>query len=130
MANITDKQKANLVPWDDMPEEEVRKLKSAGGKASGEAKRRKKALRECLEVLLEKQMETDTGDKVSGAEALAISLFQKALEGDVRAWEVLRDTAGQKPADKVVVSEVDKDVMDEVESMVALARAKKRDEDG
>ena len=35
-----------------------------------------------------------------------------------KAFEVLRDTAGQKPVDKVVVSEIDIDVIDEVERMV------------
>ena len=31
------------------------------------------------------------------------ALMQKAMEGDVRAWETLRDSSGQKPKDEVLV---------------------------
>ena len=44
--------------------------------------------------------------------------MKKALKGDVKAFEVLRDTAGEKPIDKVMVADVDQSVIDEVESMV------------
>ena len=89
-----------------------------GGIASGEARRRKRDLRRALEALLEKDFKDNTGKSISGAEAIALKQFQKALDGDTRAFETIRDTAGQKPVDKVVVSEVDQDVIDEVERMV------------
>ena len=44
--------------------------------------------------------------------------MKKALKGDVKAFEVLRDTAGEKPIDKVMVADVDQSVIDEVEEMV------------
>lgn len=82
---------------------------SKGGKASGEARRNKKMLRDCIDYLLEREDKTvlDTeGNPMSGAEQLAYNLFVKALgEPDTakaaRAFEVLRDTAGQKPVEKV-----------------------------
>ena len=82
---------------------------SKGGKASGEARRNKKMLRDCIDYLLEREDKTvlDTeGHPMSGAEQLAYNLFVKALgEPDTakaaRAFEVLRDTAGQKPVEKV-----------------------------
>jgi hypothetical protein len=89
-----------------------------GGKASGEARRRKRDLRLALEALLEKEYKGKDGKRLSGAEAIAIKQMEKALKGDTKAFEVIRDTAGQKPVDKVMISEVDQSVIDEVESMV------------
>lgn len=91
---------------------------SMGGKKSGEARRNKKLLRDCIEMLLEKEMEDGKGGTKTGAEALAVKLFKEAMKGNVKAFEVLRDTAGQKPVEKVMVADVDKDVIDEVEAMV------------
>lgn len=71
------------------------------GKASGKARRNKKLLKDCLEILLEQKVSTKDGKKVTGAEATAAALFKKALNGDTKAFELLRDTAGQKPIDKV-----------------------------
>ena len=88
-----------------------------GGKRSGEARRKKKLIKECLEMLLEKKVETESGT-MTGAEAMAVTAFQMALDGDLSAWTLVRDTVGQKPVDKVMVSEVDPDVLDEVEKMV------------
>jgi hypothetical protein len=61
---------------------EARELGSKGGKKSGESRRRKKLLRECLEILLEKKHDTDEG-KMTGAEAMALKAFQLALSGDL-----------------------------------------------
>ena len=97
---------------------EARKNGKKGGIASGEARRRKKLLRECLEELLEKDITDRSGNTMTGAEAMAVKVFQQALKGDLKAFEIVRDTAGQKPVEKVVVSEIDIDVIDEVERMV------------
>lgn len=108
----------NLNPFGTLTESEQRAISSKGGIASGEARRNKKLLRECLEILLEKEMKGKNGETMSGAEALATKLFAEAMKGNVKAFEVLRDTAGQKPVEKIVVSEIDSDVIDEVERMV------------
>lgn len=102
--------------------EEARRNGAKGGKASGEARRKKKLLRECLDELLAREYDTKLG-KMTGSEALSVQLMQKALNGDVKAFEVLRDTAGEKPVDKVMVADVDKSVIDEVEKMVNDAGA-------
>lgn len=78
-----------------------------GGKASVEARRKKKDLRRAIEVLLETDIKGKNGEVKSGAEAIAIAQFQKALKGDTRAFEVLRDTAGQKPVEKVEQVNID-----------------------
>ena len=74
---------------------------SRGGKASAEARRRKRDLRNALEALLEKDFKDKNGNRISGTEALATKLFEKAMKGDVRAFETLRDTVGQKPVEKI-----------------------------
>lgn len=89
-----------------------------GGKVSGEVRRRKRDIRLALEALLEKNYKGKNGEELSGAEAIALKQMEKALKGDTRAFEVVRDSAGQKPVEKVMVAEVDQDVIDEVERAV------------
>ena len=114
----------NLIPVTKRTKEEARKISSNGGKASGKARRNKAMLKDCINILLEKKViDEETGKKLTGAEQLSINLFQKALsEVDTakaaKAFEVLRDTSGQKPVDKIVFAEVDQEVIDEVEAMM------------
>ena len=92
---------------------------SKGGKRSVEVRRQKRDLRRALEALLDKNMgKNKDGEDVSGADALALKQFEKALKGDTRAFEVIRDTSGQKPVEKVMISEVVQEVIDEVEKAV------------
>ena len=88
----------NLLPVQNA--EEAKRRGAAGGKKSGEARRQKKALRERLAALLE----TKRGD-MDMADALALALIEKGLEGSVRAFEVIRDTIGERPTDRVEVDE-------------------------
>ena len=81
--------------------ENAKEMGRKAGIASGKAKRNKKLLKDCLEILLEQKVSTKDGKKVTGAEATAAALFKKALNGDTKAFELLRDTAGQKPIDKI-----------------------------
>lgn len=81
--------------------EEQKKIATKGGIASGKARREKKTLRQCLEILLERTLKDKKGIEITGAEAVSLKVFEKALKGDIRAFEVLRDTAGQKPVEKV-----------------------------
>lgn len=84
----------NLRPFrkGELSKEEATKRGSKGGKKSVQKRRERKALKEQLLLLLE------TGN---AQEELCTSLFEKALSGDVRAFEVIRDTIGEKPVDKV-----------------------------
>lgn len=88
----------NLIPFDKLTQNEQRKIASAGGKASGEARRARKTLKEELLLLLS---EGDTQKSVS------VALLKKAMDGDVRAFEVLRDSIGEKPVEKVENKNVD-----------------------
>lgn len=108
----------NLIPTNKRSKEEARKLGAKGGKASGKARREKKLLKDCLDELLQKEWENRQGEKMSGSEAISVAVFKKALAGDIKAYEVVRDTAGQKPVDKIMLAEVDQTTINEVESMV------------
>lgn len=88
----------NLIPLNKRTKEEQRAITTAGGKASGESRRARKTLKEELLLLLS---EGDTQKSVT------VALLQKAIDGDVKAFEVLRDTIGEKPVDKVENKNVD-----------------------
>ena len=80
-----------------------------GGLASAEARRKKRDLRLALEMLLEKDFTDKSGKTISGTEAVTAKLFEKAMKGDVRAFETLRDTVGQKPVEKLEVAQIEKE---------------------
>ena len=91
---------------------------SKGGKKSAETRRAKRDLRKALEMLLEKDFKDKHGNTITGTEAVTTRLFEKAMKGDVKAFETIRDTVGQKPVEKVMIAEVDQAVIDEVERIV------------
>lgn len=86
----------NLKPLSIRTKSEQREIAKKGGKKSGEVRRQKKLLKELLEEALETK--TDTGTL---SVDITRALIAKALEGDVKAYEVIRDTLGQKPKDKL-----------------------------
>ena len=76
----------NLVPVKDG--EEAKRRGRNGGIASGIAKRARKTLKEELLLLLSSG---DTQEKIS------LAIIQEALNGNVKAFESIRDTIGEKP---------------------------------
>lgn len=113
---MANKREENLTPFtSEQNRDEAAKNGTKGGKASGEARRRKRDIRAAMEALLEKRYSTNMGE-LSGAEAISLKQMEKALKGDPKAFELVRDSAGQKPIEKVVVAEVEQAVIDEVES--------------
>lgn len=104
--------------FDQRTAEEQRAIARQGGIASGEARRNKKDLRQALEMLLEREMTSKSGEKMSGTEAITAKLFEQALKGNVKAFETIRATVGQDPIQKIMVAEVEQSVIDEVEAMV------------
>ena len=91
---------------------------SKGGKRSAEVRRAKKDLRQALEMLLERDYSDKNGNVLSGAEALSAKLFEQAMKGNVKAFETIRGTVGQDPVQKVMIAEVEQEVIDEVERAV------------
>ena len=99
--------KENLRPVSS--KEEARERGRKGGLASGEARRKRKTLKEELLLMLS---EGETQQSVT------IALIEKAMSGDTKAFEVIRDTIGERPVDKVMIADVEPSVIAEVESMV------------
>lgn len=91
---------------------------SKGGKRSAEVRRAKRDLRQALEILLERDYTDKNGNTLSGTEAITAKLFEQAMKGNIKAFETIRSTVGQDPVQKVMMAEVDADVIDEVEKMV------------
>ena len=71
-----------------------------GGIASGESKRRMKTFKEELMAILSKETKNGRGETVSFQENINAAIILKAAKGDVRAYETIRDTLGQKPKDE------------------------------
>lgn len=76
--------------------EEARELGRKGGIKSGEVRREKKLLRSLLEEALLK--ETKTGNN---AVDITNAIIKKAKKGNVKAYEVIRDTIGEKPKENI-----------------------------
>lgn len=100
----------NLIPVANRTSEELREMTRKGGIASGEARRAKKTLRERVRMFGELKVDgkakeqmrqmgisEDDADRFTQA---AVSLFQKALKGDVAAFNAIRDIIGEKPVDE------------------------------
>lgn len=103
---------------------EAREIGRLGGLASAESRAKRKALKECLEILLAEEFEIDIGTcdykKMNGAAAICYKLIQKALDGDVRAFVEIRNTIGEMPVQSIQVSSgVSQDIIDEIETMVS-----------
>lgn len=80
--------------------EEAREKGKRGGKASGEARREKKQFQQAVLTALK----TSTEHGSTMLEDIVAAQIKRALEGDTRAFEALRDTSGEKPTDKVEAS--------------------------
>ena len=117
----------NLKPQSERTKEEQRQIATMGGVASGKARREKADLRKMCQMVLEMDIKGKDGTVKSGAEAITLAQLQKALKGDAKAYEVLRDTAGQKPVDKVEQVNIDMEYDQSVEYVKDLM-ARRKDE--
>jgi len=112
----------NLIPFtSDQSREEAAKNGQKGGIASGEARRARKSLRAELEALLSQNtIDKKTGKPTDSTvqEAITAALVQKALKGNTKAYEIIRDTIGEKPVERFSLEEISQDTIDEVEKMV------------
>lgn len=93
---------------------EARERGKKGGIASGKARREKKLFKETLENLLTMSLKSGKdvavedvqhfaaikGKNISVQDAILIAQVQKAMKGDTRAAEYVRDTIGENPSVK------------------------------
>lgn len=94
-----------------------------GGIASGEAKRRKKNMKECLELLLSLDVKNPKvreqlaklgveDEQMTNEMAMMVSALNKATKGDIQAMNFVRDTSGQQITNKVEIDKIPKIVDD------------------
>lgn len=108
----------NLIPQSERTKAEQREIARKGGIASGEKRREKKAMKETLEILLQMPLKsgkaTDLdeikniaalkGKNITVQEAIMLAQIQKAMKGDTKAAEYVRDTSGNKLKEGVELS--------------------------
>lgn len=85
-----------------------------GGKKSGEVRRARKTLKEELLLLLSQSIKDENGQDVQTQVAMSASLIKQALDGNTKAFELVRDTIGEKPVDKVENVNIDMEYKDSV----------------
>ena len=108
----------NLRSFADIDEKEHKKISAKGGANSQKTRKRRKMLKEQLEILLSmplndeeiKEQIKDLGiisdDETNNQMAIVIALYEKALSGDTKAFEIIRDTVGEKPKDEVKYKDI------------------------
>lgn len=102
-------QNKYLIDLRDRTPEERKKISQMGNKKSQEIRQRKKTLKEYLELAL--SIEDDTGeDKYT---KIVKALINEAEDGNVKAFETIRDSIGQKPKEQVEQKQEIKVVMED-----------------
>lgn len=93
------------------------------GKKSGKTRKQRKTLREeLLAVLTDMKIpEKSTGKEVPVQEALSVSLIRSALNGNVKAYEIIRDTIGEKPIESVTVLSANFSALDDAFNAIQSA---------
>ena len=92
----------NLIPTNKRTKEEAREISRKGGKASGEARRRKADLKKALKTVLEADVHSDKvaeqldkmGFDNSNLMAMVFAQMQQAQKGNVRAFEAITKVMG------------------------------------
>lgn len=97
---------------------EARSNGKKGGIASGKKRREKKAMKDTLETLLKMPLEAGKavdlegiksiaaikGKNITVQEAIMLAQIKKAIKGDTKAAEYIRDTSGNKLKEGVEIS--------------------------
>lgn len=103
----------NLIPkTSDQSREEAKKNGKKGGIASGIARRKKRDMRACFEMMMQMQAPEkvkkafekqgmETPENLTTYEALTFSMMMKALSGDSRMASLIMDVMGEKSSDKL-----------------------------
>lgn len=132
--------RANLIPFNKLSEEEQREIRSKGGKASGEARRKKRDMREVAKAILEHAMNEAQIDEVLGNSkelldgdksvmaVLTARMVQEAGKGSYKHYETLRDTAGFKPKDEIdisadIMTDADRELVEKVNRRLEAKKA-------
>lgn len=97
--------KENLIPVTERTKEEARRISTAGGKASGLARRKKRTMREIAEMVATMELKDPKmlaalhaagfEDPITNDDAAFFGLIRKAQTGDPSAMKLLAEMRGQ-----------------------------------
>lgn len=113
----------NLIPQNRRAKSVQKEIARKGGQASGEKRRERKALKDDQLYLLDQDIVDKQGQEHATQRAIAAALIQQALRGNVRAFEIIRDTIGEKPTKTVNVTTPDYSALDAAFDRLAERRA-------
>ena len=130
----------NLIPFNQRTEEQQREIAKMGGKASGEARKKKRDMREVAKAILEHAMNDEQIDEVLGSSkdlldgdksvmaVLTARMVQEAGKGSYKHYETLRDTAGFKPKDEIgisadIMTDADRELIEKVNRRLEAKKA-------
>lgn len=118
------KQQDNLIPFNKRTENEQREIAKKGGKASVKKRREQKKLKDIFNTILESKVtdkksielikEIGIDDIDSYKKLLAFTTLKKAIEGDMRAVELVQSTIGETPKE----DNADKEVLDKLDELL------------
>ena len=94
----------NLRPFTRAQSREAAKRNgSKGGKKTAENKKARKTFREGLLLVLNEKYKDKDGNtsEETTQEAIIAGIVRRAMNGDAKAFELIRDTIGEKPVEKI-----------------------------
>lgn len=94
---------------------------SRGGKRSGETRRKRKAFAEAFDTLLKRDFTDHNGNQLQGVEAIAAKVFQQAMNGDLKATQIIRDTVGEMPIQKIETVSIPPETYERVSRILGQA---------
>lgn len=102
----------NLIKNEDLTPSQRRKNASKAGKASAKKRQQNKTFKEIINKFLDGQVSDERlkqqmiefgfADKeVSNKSCAVFALWEEAIKGNTKAFELLRDTIGEKPIEQI-----------------------------
>jgi hypothetical protein len=102
----------NLIKNEDLTPEQRRKNASKAGKASAKKRQQNKTFKEIINKFLDGQVSDERlkqqmiefgfADKeVSNKSCAVFALWKEAIKGNTKAFELMRDTIGEKPIEQI-----------------------------
>ena len=93
----------------------AREIGRKGGKASAKKRQQNKTFKEIINKFLDGQVTDDrlkeqmvefgfADNEVSNKSCAVFALWKEAIKGNTKAFELMRDTIGEKPQDKLNIS--------------------------
>lgn len=79
----------NLKPIDSHGPERALEIRRMGQRASTEARKRNRNLKDAFRAMQEVEIPTKSGDTTTASDAIALAVMQKAVKGDMKAIEFL-----------------------------------------